>query len=454
MDATVTAAAIGVGGSVIVALAAFWANVRNTNKTTELTHRALQLTERGQVTDQYSRAVGQLGSDKAPIRLGALYALERFAQDNLAHRQSTVNVICAYLRMPFPLTPPASEPVPEPGEGAREPVPGAEVAALADNGDDWQQEKQVRLTAQRVLGEHLRRIPPDAQPSADPAVDLFWPGIRLDLTGATLIDFSCDGAELADAQFRGATFHSDARFGGAAFNGRAEFGAATFHGKARFEKATFHGDAEFGGTIFNSTARFGGATFHGGTVRFGGATFHGTARLEKATFHGNTWFSNATFNGNTWFSNAAFKGNTSFDSAHFDGGTGWFDGATFSGGARFSEATFKGIARFGKATFHGDARFGGATFHGDAEFGGAAFHGDARFGGATFSGGARFSEATFKGTALFDNAIFNGMKETTSFANSRVLTPDAAHIWPKGWCIGETSNGGHTVVRADRSASS
>jgi len=409
MDATVTAAAIGVGGSVIVALAAFWANVRNTNKTTELTHRALQLTEQGQVIDQYSRAVGQLGSDKAPIRLGALYALERFAQDNLAHRQSTVNVICAYLRMPFPLTPPASEPVPEPGEGAREPVPGAEVAALADNGDDWQQEKQVRLTAQRVLGEHLRRIPPDAQPSADPAVDLFWPGIRLDLTGATLIDFSCDGAELADAQFRGATFHSDARFGGAAFNGRAEFGAATFHGTARFEKATFHGDAEFGGTIFNGTARFGGATFHGGTV---------------------------------------------LDSAHFDGGTGWFDGATFSGGARFSEATFKGIARFGKAAFHGDARFGGATFHGDAEFGGAAFHGDARFGGATFSGGARFSEATFKGTALFDNAIFNGMKETTSFANSRVLTPDAAHIWPKGWCIGETSNGGHTVVRADRSASS
>ena len=33
MNATVTAA-IGVGGSVIVALAAFWANVRNTNKTT------------------------------------------------------------------------------------------------------------------------------------------------------------------------------------------------------------------------------------------------------------------------------------------------------------------------------------------------------------------------------------------------------------------------------------
>ena len=47
------------------ALAAFWANVRNTNKTTALTHRALKLTEQGQVTDQYTKAVEQLGSDKA-----------------------------------------------------------------------------------------------------------------------------------------------------------------------------------------------------------------------------------------------------------------------------------------------------------------------------------------------------------------------------------------------------
>jgi hypothetical protein len=33
MDATLTATAIGVGGTVIVGLAGFWANVRNTNKT-------------------------------------------------------------------------------------------------------------------------------------------------------------------------------------------------------------------------------------------------------------------------------------------------------------------------------------------------------------------------------------------------------------------------------------
>ena len=57
-------------------------------------------TER-RITELYTKAVEQLGSDKAPVRLGGLYALERLAQDNPAHRQTIVNVICAYLRMPF-----------------------------------------------------------------------------------------------------------------------------------------------------------------------------------------------------------------------------------------------------------------------------------------------------------------------------------------------------------------
>jgi hypothetical protein len=41
------------------------------------------------------------GSDKAPVRLAGLYALERLAQNNEYQRQTIVNVVCAYLRMPY-----------------------------------------------------------------------------------------------------------------------------------------------------------------------------------------------------------------------------------------------------------------------------------------------------------------------------------------------------------------
>lgn len=63
------------------------------------------------VTDLYGKSVEQLGSDKAAVRLGGMYALERLAQDNPEQRPTVVSVFCAYLRMSFepPVTPPESE---------------------------------------------------------------------------------------------------------------------------------------------------------------------------------------------------------------------------------------------------------------------------------------------------------------------------------------------------------
>jgi hypothetical protein len=42
----------------------------------------LHTTEQGQITDRYTRAVEQLGSDKLDIRLGGIYALERVGLQN------------------------------------------------------------------------------------------------------------------------------------------------------------------------------------------------------------------------------------------------------------------------------------------------------------------------------------------------------------------------------------
>jgi hypothetical protein len=53
------------------------------------------------VTDLYTKAADQLGSEKAPVRLAGMYALERLAQSTPEQRQTIVNVLCAYLRMPY-----------------------------------------------------------------------------------------------------------------------------------------------------------------------------------------------------------------------------------------------------------------------------------------------------------------------------------------------------------------
>jgi hypothetical protein len=131
-----------------------------------------------------------------------------------------------------------------------------------------------------------------------------------------------------------------------------------------------------------------------------------------------------------------------------------FGRVTFGGGAWFNQAIFSGDAGFSDAAFNGFTWFGGAAFHGRASFDNAFFRGGAAFREATFSSWASFGGATFNGGGLFDDATFHEDKLYTSFFKSHVSSPDIQHVWPKGWCIGETDDGGHTVVRADSSASS
>jgi uncharacterized protein YjbI with pentapeptide repeats len=123
--------------------------------------------------------------------------------------------------------------------------------------------KQARLTAQRILAEHLRDDRTKKLRSTDPPSPRFWPGIHLDLAGATLIDFELVYGVMAGTSFRGATFSGDAEFDGATFSGNAVFDGATFSGDARFDGATFSEVASFFSVTFGGYARFEGATFSG-----------------------------------------------------------------------------------------------------------------------------------------------------------------------------------------------
>lgn len=60
--------------------------------------RTAELAEQGQVTDRYTKAIEQLGSDKLDIRLGGIYALERIAHDSARDHPAVVAVLAAFIR--------------------------------------------------------------------------------------------------------------------------------------------------------------------------------------------------------------------------------------------------------------------------------------------------------------------------------------------------------------------
>ncbi|MFF5216382.1 pentapeptide repeat-containing protein [Micromonospora sp. NPDC000442] len=276
------------------------------------------------LTELYTRAVELLGNDSAAVRLGGLHALERLGQDNAAQRTTIVGVLCAYLRMPSP--------------------------------DDDARETEVRRSAQRVLTRHLR---------ADG--DAYWPGMRLDLTGARLDGFDGTGCTLDDADLTDATCTGTTRFTGATFTGRLALGASfdtlVLDGAggdativldgARVTGGLSADGAELGGRLSCQRAALGETSWRG-------TTFRRTVTFDHTTFGGSTSFRDATFHGGLSMEHTAFGGDVGFRRAHF-ADLALFRWTEFGAEASFADARFAGATSFGRARFHGPVTFEGAT---------------------------------------------------------------------------------------------
>lgn len=269
--------------------------------------RAHQLNHAAHVNALYTKAVEQLGHDQAPVRLGALYSLVHLAQANPEQRQTVVDVLCAYLRMPFSL-------------------PDSATPSMKQ---EYAEQLQVRLTVQRLLADRLRV--PDGVSSKDvqellPSSDEpFWPGISLNLAGATLIGFDLRRASVIRATFDRATFIEYTYFSSATFNSRASFRKATFLDVTWFDDATLAGKADFREAVFTREVKFVCTAFTG-SVWFNEATFKYDARFAFSTFGDSVTFYETRFIGGAWFDDTNF------------GGIAWFEKTTFSGGVSFGGA--------------------------------------------------------------------------------------------------------------------
>ncbi|OLF17028.1 pentapeptide repeat-containing protein [Actinophytocola xanthii] len=338
---------VGTGGAAALLLAA--RRQRSTEIALKHAEQVAAATEKDaaarRITDLYTKAVEQLGSDKAPVRLGGFYALERVAQDHADQRQTIVNVICAYLRMPY--TPPPEQPS------------KADAETVLKEHHETAQERQVRLTAQRILTDHLK---PGPDPHPAPT---FWKNIDLDLTGATLIGLNLDNCAIRSADFRSTNFTDRVHFDSATFTDSVNFASATFTGPAYFTSTTFTVPVNFASATFLDTANFRSTTFTGPTFtvipKFGRPSFPNAATFWSATFNSVAYFDSVTFTGTAFFMLTIFNNAAYFRSTTFNGITD-FESATFTGIVNFASATFKGAANFVSASFPRIAVLRSTTF--------------------------------------------------------------------------------------------
>jgi hypothetical protein len=179
-----------------VGLSGLFFTWQNTRQARDSTQRTLELTEQGQITDRFTKAIDQLGATdettgkpRLEVRLGGIYALERIANDSPDRDYSTImEVLTAYVRENAPRpSKQISSPDSEPSERKRT---GSELAnqepptPLADI--------QAILT---VIGRRKK-----AGQEGDVALDLSM----TDLRGARLEGAHLERAHLEGAHLRGA----------------------------------------------------------------------------------------------------------------------------------------------------------------------------------------------------------------------------------------------------------
>lgn len=225
----VRAFAVMAGLSGIALLVIAYHRQRNNNLENLRARRAAERDGVKLFNDRFTAAYTELGNEQATARLGAVHALAHLADDAPTSelRQTCINVLCSYLRMP-------NAPV----------VEGDEVGTAARQ--EYEAFREVRFSIIRVIGDRLR----DECSS--------WHGHRFDLSNVTFDGGTLRGVHLID-------------------------------GKMIFDRSVFvGGEMDFRYTrVSGARLSFRGARFTGGTVNFRHVRFEGRfSDFHKAEFSG------------------------------------------------------------------------------------------------------------------------------------------------------------------------
>jgi hypothetical protein len=218
--------------------------------------RTYRLTQQGQITDRYTKAIEQLGSDKLDVRLGGIYALERIAVDSKRDHPTVVEVLGAFVREHSHPTYTTSW----------EPTVADVLAALLPGRRELAVKHQPNLDFSGDNG------PQDSAPAPKPTNDV---QAAVTVLGRLPKRLGVSRGNLSGALLAGASIR-EANLSGASLNGADLSGA---HLERVDLSGAFLQRADLSGAQLNS-ADLSGAFLHG--ARLGGAHLSQTVGLTQA----------------------------------------------------------------------------------------------------------------------------------------------------------------------------
>ena len=395
--------------------------------------------------ERYTKAVEQLGDEKAPVRMGGVYTLVglvdewleeesiRKYEDRLKEGQVIINNLCAYIRSPFTLASHYDELMQDTPDA--EGVYQDKVQEFYADKATLDSETDVRLSIIKEIHDRLQGSGKNT-PGA-------WSDFEYDFSGSTFfypIDLT-NSYYAKPINFSGSTYEGGANFSDSIYQWAdfsrsvyqwADFSRSTYEGGADFSRSTYEGGAFFSDSTYEGGAFFSRSTYEGGAdftdsiyqwADFTDSTYKDVAYFTGSTYDGGAYFSRSTYKGEAYFSRSTYK-----DKAYFSGSTykdeANFSGSTYQGSANFSGSTYKAETKFNDSFYESSVDFSNSTYYDRVEFHGynlgsgyecLTYEGTANFSHSVYLGTPVFGPSTYKSEAIFSNSIYS---EPVNFSSS------------------------------------
>ena len=285
--------------------------------------------------ERYTKAVEQLGDEKAPIRMGGVYTLVGLVDEWLEEKslsdderfkegQVIINNLCAYIRSPFTLASHYDE--------LSEDAPSLE-GIYKDKKEEFYVDKAILDSEADVRLSIIKEIHDRIQ-GPDKNTPGAWSDFEYDFSGSTFfypIDLT-NSYYAKPINFSGSTYQGGANFSDSTYRDEAYFGGSTYQGGANFSDSTYKDVADFGGSTYQGRADFSRSTYQ--WASFIGSTYQGWAYFSDSTYKSWAYFTDSTYQ--------------------------W---------ASFNDSTYKSWAYFSDSTYENETNFSGSIFYQETYFG-------------------------------------------------------------------------------------
>ena len=383
-------------------------------------HQAEVLKERkAERRERYTKAVEQLGNEKALVRMGGMYTLiglvdEWLLDENLDYTEKVregqviVNNLCAYIRSPFILASYYDE--------LSEDKPSSE-GFYKDNQQkfytdkaEFKSEADIRLSIIKEI--HSRLQNPEINTPGT------WSDFEYDFSGSTFfypVDLT-NSYYKKPVNFSGSTYQGDADFESSTYQSRADFSDSIYRCWADFRSSTYQSQANFSGSTYQDGATFNGSTYTG-WANFNCSTYREGAYFNSSTYQSEVYFNSSIYREEAYFNFSTYQGWADFSDSTYQSEADFSD-STYQGKADFSDSTYREGAYFSSSTYQNEVYFNDSTYEGKAEFIGSTYQDKARFSDSNYRDGADFNSSTYQNEVYFSGSTYRGR---AGFGNSIYL---------------------------------